>query len=72
MEDYKHGNHTVWDCKYISPGLGDEISLRGFGWRCGHRCWELLREIASDAHHRMVVYFTLVLRSSRGIRGEFP
>lgn len=51
MESYKSGSHTVWDCKYHLvwvtkyryPVLGGDV---------GHRCRELLREIAraKDMH----------------------
>ena len=53
MEDYKRGAHTVWDCKYHLvwttkyryPVLAGDV---------GHRCRELLREIARSKE--MVIY----------------
>ena len=53
MESYKHGGHTVWDCKYHLvwvtkyryPVLGGDV---------GNRCRELRRETARA--HEMVVH----------------
>ena len=53
MQNYKHGSHTIWDCKYHLvwvtkyryPVLGGDVGLR---------CRELLREIARSKE--MIVY----------------
>ncbi|WP_371737194.1 IS200/IS605 family transposase [Thiolapillus sp.] len=53
MQNYKHGGHTIWDCKYHLvwvtkyryPILGGDVGLR---------CRELLREIARSKE--MIIY----------------
>ncbi len=53
MQDYKHGSHTVWDCKYHLVWttkcryevLAGDVDLR---------CRELLREIARSIE--MLIY----------------
>ncbi|MEA3291866.1 MAG: IS200/IS605 family transposase [Pseudomonadota bacterium] len=53
MQNYKHGSHTIWDCKYHLvwvtkyryPILGGDV---------GVRCRELLREIVRSKE--MIIY----------------
>jgi len=45
MENYKSGSHTVWDCKYHLVWT-TKYRYEVLGGEVGHRCRELLREIA--------------------------
>ena len=45
MESYKSGRHTVWDCKYHLVWV-TKYRYAVLGGDIGHRCRELLREIA--------------------------
>jgi len=45
MENYKRGSHTVWDCKYHIVWT-TKYRYTVLGGDTGHRCRELLREIA--------------------------
>ena len=45
MKDYKRGSHTVWDCKYHLVWT-TQYRYQALGSEVGHRCRELLREIA--------------------------
>ena len=47
MEDYKHGSHTVWDCKYHLVWT-TKYRYSVLGGDVGQRCRELLREIAKS------------------------
>ena len=45
MQNYKQGSHTVWDCKYHLVWV-TKYRHEVLGGDIGHRCRELLREIA--------------------------
>ena len=45
MKDYKHGSHTIWDCKYDIVWV-TKYRYSVLGGNVGLRCRELLREIA--------------------------
>lgn len=45
MQNYKQGSHTVWDCKYHLVWV-TKYRYEILGGDVGHRCRELLREIA--------------------------
>ena len=45
MQNYKQGSHTVWDCKYHLVWV-TKYRYEVLGGDIGHRCRELLREIA--------------------------
>jgi putative transposase len=45
MQDYRRGSHTVWDCKYHLVWT-TKYRYQVLGGDIGHRCRELLREIA--------------------------
>ncbi len=47
MEDYKRGSHTVWDCKYHLVWT-TKYRYQVLEGEVGHRCRELLREIAQS------------------------
>ena len=53
MEAYKSGSHTVWDCKYHLVWT-TKYRYQVLGGDVGHRCRELLREIARSTE--MVIY----------------
>jgi putative transposase len=53
MESYKRGSHTVWDCKYHLVWT-TKYRYQVLGGDVGHRCRELLREIARSKE--MVIY----------------
>ncbi len=46
MQNYKHGNHTVWDCKYHLVWTATKYRYEMLAGDVGIRCKELLREIA--------------------------
>jgi hypothetical protein len=45
MKDYKRGSHTVWDCKYHLVWT-TKYRYQVLEGNVGHRCRELLREMA--------------------------
>ncbi len=47
MQNYKQGSHTVWDCKYHLVWV-TKYHHDVLGGDVGHRCRELLREIAQS------------------------
>jgi putative transposase len=53
MKDYKRGSHTVWDCKYHLVWT-TKYRYQVLGSEVGHRCRELLREIAISKE--MLIY----------------
>ena len=53
MKDYKRGSHTVCDCKYHLVWT-TKYRYQVLGGDIGHRCRELLREIAMSKE--MVIY----------------
>ena len=53
MQEYKRGSHTVWDCKYHLVWT-TKYRYQVLGGEIGHRCRELLREIAMSKE--MIVY----------------
>jgi len=53
MQEYKRGSHTVWDCKYHLVWT-TKYRYQVLGGEVGHRCRELLREIAMSKE--MIVY----------------
>jgi putative transposase len=53
MESYKRGSHTVWDCKYHIVWT-TKYRYTVLGGDVGHRCRELLREIARSKE--MTIY----------------
>ncbi len=53
MEDHKRGSHTVWDRKYHLVWT-TKYRYEVLGGDVGHRCRELLREIARS--QEMVIY----------------
>ena len=59
MQDYKHGSHTVWDCKYHLVWT-TKYRYEVLAGDVGIRCRELLREIARSKE--MLIYAGLVNR----------
>jgi putative transposase len=53
MQNYKQGSHTVWDCKYHLVWV-TKYRYEVLGGDIGHRCRELLREIARS--HEMQIH----------------
>ena len=53
MQEYKRGSHTVWDCKYHLV-WATKYRYQVLGGEVGHRCRELLREIAMSKE--MLIY----------------
>ena len=53
MQEYKRGSHTVWDCKYHLVWT-TKYRYQVLGGEVGHRCRELLREIAMSKE--MLIY----------------
>ena len=53
MEDYKRSSHSVWDCKYHLV-WATKYRYQVLGGDVGHRCRELLRDIARSKE--MVIY----------------
>jgi len=53
MESYKRGSYTVWDCKYHLVWT-TKYRHQVLGGDVGHRCRELLREIAQSKE--MMIY----------------
>ena len=53
MQDYKHGSHTVWDCKYHLVWT-TKYRYEVLAGDVGVRCRELLREIARSKE--MLIY----------------
>ena len=59
MKDYKRGSHTVWDCKYHLVWT-TKYRYQVLAGDIGHRCRELLREIAMSKE--MVIYAGFINR----------
>ena len=59
MQDYKHGGHTVWDCKYHLVWT-TKYRYEVLAGDVGLRCRELLREIARSKE--MLIYAGAVNR----------
>ena len=59
MQDYKHGGHTVWDCKYHLVWT-TKYRYEVLAGDVGIRCRELLREIARSKE--MLIYAGAVNR----------
>ncbi len=53
MQNYKSGSHTVWDCKYHIVWI-TKYRYAVLSGDVGHRCRELLREIALS--QEMTIY----------------
>ena len=53
MQNYKHGGHTIWDCKYHIVWV-TKYRYSILGGDVGLRCRELLREIARSKE--MIIY----------------
>jgi putative transposase len=53
MQNYKHGSHTIWDCKYHLV-WATKYRYSVLGGDVGLRCRELLRDIACSKE--MIIY----------------
>ena len=68
MRDYKHGSHTVWDCKYHLVWT-TKYRYEVLAGDVGIRCRELLREIARSKE--MLIYAGSVNRDHVHLRKRY-